>query len=68
MGKDRLKVVMCPHWGSDLASGYPWAQKTPSESPPPPSGWGVYLDGPEGADRAVRRQPGAHNICSTKSC
>ena len=28
-GKDRLKVVICPCWGSDPASGNPGVQKPP---------------------------------------
>ena len=27
MGLDRQKVIMCPRWGKDPASGHPRAQK-----------------------------------------
>ena len=43
MGKGRLKVVMCPCWGNEPASGHPRVQQPPLGRVPPPLVWGVCL-------------------------
>ena len=41
-GKDSRKVVVCPRWGSDPASGHPWPKSHCWGFPP--LVWGVHLD------------------------